>query len=67
MAYSVQSKKSGKTYFLHHRLQELRGGQKVTLYYFAGAPGEGALDALPAGYLVSENSRTGLPILKKDR
>jgi hypothetical protein len=67
MAYSVQSKKSGKTYFLHHRVQELRGGQKVTLYYFAGAAGEGALDALPAGYLVSENSRTGLPILKKDR
>lgn len=67
MAYSVQSKKSGKTYFLHHRVQELRGGQKVTLYYFAGATGEGALDALPAGYIVSENSRTGLPILKKDR
>lgn len=67
MAFSVQSKKSGKTYFLHHRLQELRGGQKVTLYYFSGTVGEGALDELPAGYVVSENSRTGLPILKKDR
>ena len=67
MAFSVNSKKSGKTYFLHHRLQKLRGGQEVTLYYFAGTPGEGALDALPAGYEVSENEKTGLPLLKKIR
>jgi hypothetical protein len=65
MAYSVVSKKSGKTYFLHHREQELNGGRKVTLYYFAGEIKEGALDALPAGYIVSENERTGLPLLKK--
>jgi hypothetical protein len=65
MAYSVVSKKSGKTYHLHGRLQKLKGGQEVTLYYFAGTPGEGALDALPAGYVVSENERTGLPLLKK--
>lgn len=65
MAYSVVSKKTGKTYYLHSRLQELRGGRKVTLYYFSGTPGEGALDALPEGYVVSENERTGLPLLKK--
>lgn len=65
MPYSVVSKKSGKTYYLHSRLQKLRGGQEVTLYYFAGEPGEGALDALPEGYEVAENSRTGLPLLKK--
>ena len=65
MAYSVVSKKSGKTYFLHGRKQKLRGGQEVTLYYFAGAAGDGALDALPAGYEVSENEKTGLPLLKK--
>lgn len=65
MAYSVVSKKSGKTYFLHSRLQKLRGGQEVTLYYFAGEPGAGAMDALPPGYQVSENARTGLPLLKK--
>ena len=63
----VVSKKSGKTYFLHHRLQELRGGQKVTLYYFGGEAKEGALDALPAGYEISENERTGLPLLKKKK
>jgi len=65
MAFSVQSKKSGKTYFLHQRNQKLKGGQEVTLYYFAGQPGEGAIDALPAGYEVSENVKTGLPLLKK--
>jgi hypothetical protein len=53
MAFSVVSKKSGKTYFLHHRLQKLRGGQEVTLYYFGGEAKEGALDALPAGYEIS--------------
>ena len=67
MAFSVNSKKSGKTYVLHSRLQKLRGGQEVTLYYFAGAAGEGAMDALPAGYEVSENAKTGLPLLKKIR
>jgi len=65
MAFSVESKKSGKTYYLHAREQELKGGRTVTLYYFAGQPGENAIDALPAGYVVSENTRTGLPLLKK--
>ncbi|QQY08502.1 MAG: hypothetical protein JMM76_00740 [Candidatus Xiphinematobacter sp.] len=67
MAYTVQSKKSGRTYFLHARVQKLKGGQEVTLYYFAGTIGEGVLDALPAGYVVSENEKTGLPLLKKER
>ena len=67
MAFSTVSKKSGKTYVLHSRLHKLRGGQEVTLYYFAGQPGEGAIDALPEGYEVSENERTGLPLLKKKR
>lgn len=65
MAYTVTSKKSGKTYHLHERKQKLKGGQEVTLYFFAGQPGEGAIDALPSGYEVAENSKTGLPLLKK--
>lgn len=65
MAYSVKSKKSGKTYFLHARTQKLKGGQEVTLYYFAGDVRDGALEALPSGYIVSENTTTGLPLLKK--
>ena len=67
MAFSVVSKKSGKTYFLHHRNQKLKGGQEVVLYYFAGEAGAGALDALPEGYEVSENEKTGLPLLKKKK
>jgi hypothetical protein len=67
MAFSAVSQKSGKTYFLHARLQELRGGQKVTLYYFSGTAGPDAIDALPEGYEISENTRTGLPLLKKKK
>jgi hypothetical protein len=65
MAFSVISKKSGKTYYLHSRDQELKGGRKQTIYFFAGEIKEGALDALPAGRVVFENERTGLPMLKK--
>lgn len=67
MSFSTQSKKSGKTYFLHRRDQKLKGGQTVTLYYFGGEAKEGAIDALPEGYEISENSKTGLPLLKKIR
>jgi hypothetical protein len=65
MAFSAQSKKSGKTYYLHSKEVTLRGDRKQRVYYFAGAPGPYAVDALPAGYVISENGRTGLPILKK--
>jgi len=67
MSFSVLSQKSGKKYFLHQRLQELKGGQKVMLYYFGGEAKEGAIDALPEGYEVSENTKTGLPLLKKKK
>jgi hypothetical protein len=67
MAYSVVSKKSNKTYYLHSRLQKLKGGQEVTLYYFGGEAKVGAIDALPAGMEVIENERTGLPMLRKIR
>ena len=65
MAYTVVSKKSGKTYHLHARKQKLKGGQEVTLYYFGGEAKEGAIDSLPAGMEVMENERTGLPMLRK--
>lgn len=65
MAYSVKSKKSGKTYYLHSKEVTLKGGRKQRIFYFAGEVKEGALDELPDGYMVSENSRTGLPMLKK--
>ena len=67
MAFSVVSKKSGKTYFLHQRNQELKGGQKVTLYYFGGEAKEGAIDAVPDNMEIIENERTGLPMLRKKK
>ena len=60
-------KKSGKTYYLHTKEVTLKGGRLQRLYYFAGAAGPDAIDALPDGYEVAENSRTGLPILKKKK
>jgi len=67
MAYSVKSKKSGKMYYLHSKEVKLAGGRLQRIYYFAGDIRENALDALPAGYEVMENKRTGLPMLRKER
>lgn len=63
MAYSFTNSK-GKTYFLHSRTVELKGGREQKLYFFAKEPGQGSLDAIPAGYEVAE-SKNGLPVLKK--
>ena len=64
MAYETKSQKSGKTYHLHMKDVTLKGGQKQRIYYFAGAPGPNTCD-MPAGYVKTENPRTGLPLLKK--
>ncbi len=63
MAYSFKNSK-GQTYFLHATTRVLKSGQKQHLYYFAKVQKAGALDAIPAGYKVTE-SKTGLPVLKK--
>lgn len=67
MAYSVVSKKSGKTYYLHTKEVELAAGRKQRIYYFAGTTDSNALNVLPAGYEVIENERTGLPMLRKKK
>lgn len=67
MAYSVKSKKSGKMYYLHSKEVKLAGNRKQNIYYFAGEAKSNALDALPAGYEVMENERTGLPMLRKKK
>ncbi|MBI3261498.1 hypothetical protein HYZ64_03980 [Candidatus Berkelbacteria bacterium] len=66
MAYSVQSKKTGETYYLHSREVTLRGGRQQRIYFFARTVKDGALDDMPAGMMVMENSRTGLPMLKRE-
>lgn len=63
MAYSFKNSKD-KTYFLHKRETTLKNGRQQTIYFFAKEVKDGAIDAVPAGYTVSE-SRNGLPVLKK--
>jgi YHS domain-containing protein len=64
MAYSVKSKKTGTTYYLHSRETESRGGKRL-LYFFSKEVKDGALDKLPDGYTVTESAQTGLPLLKR--
>ena len=65
MAFSHTNSK-GQVYYLHTSKVTLKGGHMRDIYYFSktvNAPK--ALDAIPAGYEVSENKTTGLPLLKK--
>ena len=64
MPYTYESKKSGTKYYLHAQETESRGGKR-TLRFFAKEIKAGALDELPEGYTVTENERTGMPMLKK--
>jgi hypothetical protein len=64
MAYVFKNSK-GVSYILHSKDVLLKGGRKQTIYFFARDQREGALDAVPAGYIVQETTKTGMPILKK--
>lgn len=65
MAYSHVNSK-GQEYFLHSKEVEFRGGRKFTIYYFAREVKKtGSIDKIPEGMVVTENTRTGLPLLKK--
>lgn len=65
MAYQYKNKK-GQTYNLHSQKVKLRGsGKEQVIYFFARDVRSGAIDEIPAGYMVKEVERTGLPILKK--
>ncbi|MCO6451148.1 MAG: hypothetical protein J5I90_10215 [Caldilineales bacterium] len=63
MAYA-QTNSKGVTYFLHSRETTLKGGRKQTIYFFSKEVKDGALDNVPAGYVVAE-TKNGLPVLKK--
>ena len=64
MAYSTTNTRH-ETYFLHARDIELRNHHAQRIYFFAKSERPGAIDALPDGYEVVENSRTGLPVLRR--
>lgn len=63
MAFSHTNSK-GVTYILHGRDRVTSSGKTSTLYFFSKEEKDGALDAVPAGYVVSE-TKNGLPVLKK--
>lgn len=68
MAFAHTNSK-GQEYFLHQQDVTLKGGRTQRIYFFARALKEDGkaqqVEALPEGYTVKENPRTGLPILKK--
>ena len=43
----------------------LKNGREQRIYFFAKQVKEGALDALPEGFMIKENTQTGLPVLKR--
>lgn len=63
MAFSYKNSR-GVTYFLHGKKRILKSGKEQTLYFFSKEQKEGVLDAVPAGYEVSE-TQNGLPVLKR--
>ncbi|HSV85865.1 MAG TPA: hypothetical protein VLH85_04780 [Levilinea sp.] len=63
MAYQHINAK-GNTYYLHSRTTLLRNGKEQRIFFFAKEVKEGAIDAVPAGYEVSE-TQNGLPVLRK--
>lgn len=65
MAFQYKNSK-GQTYYLHARETALKSGGTRKMYYFAKEVRDGAIDAVPSGYEVSE-TKNGLPVLKKEQ
>ena len=63
MAFSYKNAK-GTTYILHSTNTVTKTGKTQTLYFFSKEETAGALDVVPAGYVVAETAN-GLPVLKK--
>jgi len=63
MAYTYKNAK-GVSYILHSKERVTSTGKKAVLYFFSKEQKAGALDAVPAGYVVTETAN-GLPVLKK--
>ncbi len=60
MAYEFTNKK-GVKYYLHSRDVTLKGGRRQTIYFFARDIRPGAMDAVPAGYMVVRRPRRECP------
>lgn len=70
MPYAATSQKTGDTYYLFSKEVVLRGGRKQRIFYFSRDPknpkGE-PVSELPDGMETMENSRTGLPMLRRKK
>ena len=56
--------RKGDRYTLHRTVAHLKSGQSRTLHFFSRDVRDGALDEIPAGYVISE-APSGMPVLKK--
>lgn len=54
----------GVTYYLNTKDVTLKNGRSQRIYYFSRDSRETGC-AMPAGYMVTESSRTSMPILQK--
>ena len=63
MPFTYTNRK-GDLYTLHRQERRLPGGTTRSLHFFSRDVREGALDALPEGYEVSE-AASGMPVLRK--
>lgn len=68
MPFAAQSNKTGDTYYLFTKEVMLRGGREQKIFYFSRDPKNPKgtpVEDLPEGYETMENSRTGLPMLRR--
>ena len=63
MAFSHTNSR-GQAYHLHTKEVKLRGGKLQRIFFFSKDP-KGSCDK-PDGYMVMENTRTGLPFPKRE-
>jgi hypothetical protein len=65
-AYTVRV--NNKTWYLNTKIVSLVGNRQQRIYYFSGdyRP-ETSVSAIPDGYKLTSNPRTGIPMLKKDK
>lgn len=57
----------GQKYYLHSRLIELRSHHLQQIYFFVKTQKEGVMYEIPKGFEVVENTRTGLPCLRRKK
>ena len=63
MAFTFTNR-AGTTFTLHRSEVAMKNGQRRVFHYFAREAKPNAIEAIPAGYVVTE-APSGMPVLKK--